>query len=68
MINPKTGAIQLSSRPKMCCHTSTDSPNAAPSDSSTVPTMTSEATSARVMIIITAKISVTAAIPTINRS
>lgn len=52
----------------MCCHTSTEIPNAAPSESSTVPTMASEATNARVMIIITTKISVTEAIPTINRS
>ncbi len=68
MINPKTGAIQFSSNPSMCCHTSTDSPKAAPSDSSTVPTIAIDAIAARVMISMTAKMSVSAASPTIIRS
>ena len=52
----------------MCCQSSTDSPNDAPSDSSTVPTITADATTARVITSMMMKISVTAAIPAISRS
>ena len=52
----------------MYCQSSTESPNEAPSESSTVPTMTKAATTARVMISMMTKIKVAAAIPAINRS
>ena len=48
---------------QMSCQISTDSPNEAPSDSATVPTMTSAATRLRVMNIITSRIRLSAAIP-----
>ncbi len=47
---------------------STDSPNEAPSDSTTVPTMTADATTLRVMINMMMKISASAAMPAIIRS
>jgi hypothetical protein len=46
----------------------TDRPNHATSDSTTVPTMTNDAISARVMISITTTISVIAPTATISRS
>ena len=47
---------------------STESPKDAPSDSSTVPTMTADATTLRVMISMMAKINASAAIPAIIKS
>ena len=47
---------------------STDRPNDAPRDNTTVPTMTADATTLRVMINMMMKISDTAAIPAISRS
>ena len=52
----------------MCCQISTDSPNEAPSDITTVPTMTAAATTLRVMISMMMKIRPSAAIPAIIRS
>ena len=52
----------------MCCHTRTDRPNDAPSDSTTVPTMTAAATRLRVMSNMMMKISDSAAMPAISRS
>jgi hypothetical protein len=40
---------QYNSTPSRCCQTNTDSPNEAPNDNATVPTMTSAATRLRVM-------------------
>ena len=54
--------------PRMCCQISTDSPNDVPSDSSTVPTMTAAATTARVIISMMMKIRQSEAIPAISRS
>ena len=47
---------------------STESPNDAPSESSTVPTMTADATTLRVMISMMMKIRHSEAIPAISRS
>ena len=52
----------------MCCHTSTDSPNDAPSDSATVPTMTRAATRLRVTNTMMSRIRLSAAMPAIIRS
>ena len=52
----------------MCCQNRTDSPKDAPSDSTTVPTMTPAATTLRVMSSMMMKISVGAATPAIIRS
>ena len=60
--------IQCSSIPRRCCQMSTESPNDAPSESSTVPTMTAAATTLRVMISMMENISASAAIPAISRS
>ena len=68
MMTAIASTIQCSSTPRMCCQISTDSPNDAPSESSTVPTITAEATTLRVMINMMAKISASAAIPAIIRS
>ena len=54
--------------PNMYCHTSTDSPNEAPSERATVPTMTSAAIRLRVMIIMISRMRLSAANATINRS
>ena len=54
--------------PKMYCHTNTDSPNEAPNDSATVPTMTSAATRLRVMNIMISRIRLSAAMPAMIRS
>ena len=54
--------------PKMSCQINTDSPNEAPNDSATVPTMTNAATMLRVMNIMTSRIRLSAAIPAIIRS
>ena len=53
---------------KRYCQTSTDNPNEVASDNTTVPTMTSEATNARVIINMTMKISVIAPSAAIMRS
>ena len=60
--------IQCSSMPRRCCQISTDRPNEAPSDSTTVPTITAAATTARVMISMMMKISASAAMPAMSRS
>nr|CRL53519.1 hypothetical protein CPGR_00798 [Mycolicibacterium fortuitum subsp. fortuitum DSM 46621 = ATCC 6841 = JCM 6387] len=60
--------IQCSSSPMRCCQISTDRPNEAPSDSTTVPTMTAAATTLRVRISMMMKIRQSDAIPAINRS
>ncbi len=60
--------IQCNLMPRMYCQRSTESPNEAPSESSTVPTMTRAATTLRVMISMMMKIKVAAAIPAIIRS
>ncbi len=52
----------------MYCHTRTDSPNEAPSDRATVPTMTSAAIRLRVMIIMISRMRLSAAKATIIRS
>ena len=52
----------------MCCQSSTDSPNEAPSDNTTVPTITAAATTLRVMISMMMKIRHSAATPAISRS
>ena len=52
----------------MCCQISTERPNEAPSEITTVPTMTADATTARVMISMMMKIRPSAAMPAINRS
>ncbi len=61
MITANASTIQLSSMPTIRSKMNTDRPNAAPSEITTVPTITIDATSARVMISITMKISVSAA-------
>ena len=66
MANANT--IQYNSMPRMSCQISTESPNEAPNDSATVPTMTNAATMLRVMNTITSRISPSAAIPAIIRS
>nr|CRL53988.1 hypothetical protein CPGR_01273 [Mycolicibacterium fortuitum subsp. fortuitum DSM 46621 = ATCC 6841 = JCM 6387] len=60
--------IQCSSSPTRCCQISTDRPNEAPSDSTTVPTITAAATTLRVRISMMMKIRHSAAIPAIMRS
>ena len=60
--------IQYSWMPSRCCQINTDSPNEAPSDSTTVPTITSAATTLRVTNIMISRIRLTAAITTIIRS
>jgi hypothetical protein len=64
----KACVIQCSSVPMRYCHTSTERPNDAASDSTTVPTVTNDAISARVMISMTMKISVMAPTAAIIRS
>ncbi|CKT29027.1 Uncharacterised protein [Mycobacterium tuberculosis] len=59
---------QCSSIPRMCCQISTDSPNEAPSDNTTVPTMTAAATTLRVVISMMMKIRQSAEIPAIIKS
>ena len=54
--------------PKMYCQSSTESPNDAPRDRATVPTMTREATRLRVIISMMMKIRHSAPIAAINRS
>ncbi len=61
MITANARTIQLSSTPMMRSKMNTERPNAAPSEITTVPTITIDAMSARVMISITMKISVSAA-------
>ena len=61
MITAKASTIQFSSIPTMRSKTNTERPNAAPREITTVPTITIEATKARVMMSITMKISVSAA-------
>ena len=51
-----------------CCHNRTDSPNDAASDSTTVPTITSAATAARVMISMMTKIRQSAETAAMTRS
>src|SRR5271156_2601732 len=53
--------IQCSFIPRMYCQSNTESPNEAPSESSTVPTITTAATTLRVMISMMTKIRVAAA-------
>ena len=60
--------MKCSSIPITCCQTRTDSPKDAPSDSTTVPTMTAAATRLRVMSSMMMKISDSAAMPAISRS
>jgi len=64
----KASTTQYNSMPRRYCHTSTDSPNDAPSDSATVPTITMAATRLRVMIIMISKIRLSEAMVTISRS
>ena len=64
----KANTTQYNSMPRMYCHTSTESPNEAPSDSATVPTITIAATRLRVMIIMINRIRLSEAIATISRS
>ncbi len=59
---------QYSWMPRMYCQTRTDSPNEAPNESATVPTITSAATRPRVMSIMINKIRLSAASPAIIRS
>ena len=61
MITANASTIQLSSTPAIRSKMNTERPNAAPRETTTVPTITIEAISARVMISITMKISVNAA-------
>ena len=51
-----------------CCHSSTDRPNDVPRLSTTVPTITADATTARVRISMMVKIRISAAVATISRS
>ncbi|SKW69614.1 Uncharacterised protein [Mycobacteroides abscessus subsp. abscessus] len=59
---------QLICMPQMCCHTRTDRPNDAPSESATVPTMTKAATRLRVINNMMMKMRHSAATPAIRRS
>ena len=52
----------------MSCHSSTDSPNEAPSESATVPTMTSAATRLRVTNTMISRMRLSAEIAAIIRS
>ncbi|CFE40571.1 Uncharacterised protein [Mycobacterium tuberculosis] len=52
----------------MSCQTNTESPKEAPMESTTVPTITTAATTLRVMIIMMIKIKLIAATPAISRS
>ena len=60
--------IQCSSIPIRCCQINTDSPNDAPSESNTVPTITADATTLRVMISMMMNIRQSEAIPAISKS
>jgi len=60
--------IQCSSRPTRRCQISTDSPNEAPREITTVATITAAATTERVMISMMMKISASAEIPATIRS
>ena len=64
----KASTTQYNSMPSMYCHSSTESPNEAPNDTATVPTITIAATRLRVMIIMINKIRLSEAIATISRS
>ena len=68
MMIAKANTIQCISTPTMRSQINTDSPNDAPRDKAMVPTITSDATNARVMITMTRKIRVTAANAAIMRS
>ena len=59
---------QYNSMPSRYCHTSTESPNEAPNDSATVPTITIAATRLRVISIMINKIRLSEAMATISRS
>ena len=60
--------IQCSSIPRMCCQISTESPNDAPSDNTTVPTITTAAIRLLVNSTMIMKIRHSEAIPAINMS
>ena len=60
--------IQYSSMPSRCCQIRTDNPNEAPSDNTTVPTMTNAATTLRVTNIMISRIRLAAAMTTMIRS
>jgi len=60
--------IQCRCMPRMYCQISTERPNDVPSDSSTVPTITAAATTARVSNSMMMKIRHSEAIPAISRS
>ncbi|PQM44776.1 hypothetical protein C1Y40_05069 [Mycobacterium talmoniae] len=68
MITDIASTSQCRSMPSRYCHTSTDSPNEAPSDSATVPTITAAATRLRVMMSMMMKIRHSDATPAISRS
>ena len=68
MMIASASTIQYNSMPSRCCQISTESPKDAPSDSTTVPTITRAATRLRVMNIMISRIRLTAAITTIIRS
>ncbi len=61
MITANASTIQFNSIPTIRSKMNTDRPNAAPNEITTVPTITIDATNARVMISITMKIRVRAA-------
>nr|CRL70929.1 hypothetical protein CPGR_00589 [Mycolicibacter nonchromogenicus] len=68
MITDITITSQCRLMPKMYCHSSTDSPNDAPSDASTVPTITTEAMKLRVISSMMMKMIASEVIPAISRS
>jgi hypothetical protein len=64
----KGNITQYKSMPRMCCQTNTDSPNDAPKDNATVPTMTSAATMLRVMNIMISRMRLSEAMPAMIKS
>ena len=68
MITDIGSTIQCNLMPRIYCQISTDSPNDAPNESATVPTMTSAATKLRVMMSMMMRIRQSAPTPAIKRS
>ncbi|CDO08305.1 hypothetical protein BN977_03124 [Mycolicibacterium cosmeticum] len=68
MITDIASTIQCRGVFSRCCHSNTEIPNDAPSDTTTVPTITAAATTARVMISMMMKIRHSEAMPAMMRS
>ncbi|SHW51215.1 Uncharacterised protein [Mycobacteroides abscessus subsp. abscessus] len=68
MITDIASTIQCRLTPRMYCHSSTDKPKDAPSESATVPTITRAAMKLRVVMSMMMNTRQIAAIPAINRS